>query len=372
MDTVTTSARHHTVPRFLLADFGEERSTGLRICQLDITTGQPRQVSPRDAGVRTHFYSIDIDDGARSSVVEEALGMVESAAAPCIRGLANSAFPQNEQRAELALFMAMAKLRTPIWREHQKSLQEQFTLMWHSEKTRAMDVESMRAAFANTDWASRPDDELERMRRGMVADLDAGHYEIEVPVNELIRTFLQQSTILAWVLFALDWALVRTDGHAFVLGDTPVSVYDRTPKFPGSGAGPLSSENVETFVPLAPGYGVLARPNPRSLDALWTLVDKLPSMTLEERADALASQEGTWSVLEATDGLVDELNLRTYAHAQRFIFGSQEAVTASRSYARRNSRRRREVTPGPPRIHILEDDPGSPGVMRAAHVFEPR
>lgn len=156
-----------------------------------------------------------------------------------------------------------------------------------------------------------------------------------------------------------------------MLGDTPVSVYDRTPKFPGSGAGPLSSEDVETFLPLAPSYGVLAKPNPDSINALWTLVEQLPSMTLDEQADAFAPLEGTWGVLEATDGLVDELNLRTYAHAQRFIFGSQEAVSNARTYARRNPRRRREVTPGSPRIHILEDDPRAPGLMRAAHIFEP-
>ncbi len=79
------------------------------------------------------------------------------------------------------------------------------------------------------------------MRQSMVDDLDAGRVELELHVNHLIKTFLEQSTGLGWVLFALDWTLLRSDGLHFVLGDTPVSVHDPTPKFPGSGAGPLSS-----------------------------------------------------------------------------------------------------------------------------------
>jgi uncharacterized protein DUF4238 len=206
----------------------------------------------------------------------------------------------------------------------------------------------------------------------VVEDLDAGVYEIEMPVNYLIRVFLEQSMLLGWVLFALDWTVIRSDRPAFVLGDTPVSVYDPTPKFPGSGAGPLSSENVQMFLPLAPTYGILAQPNPATLDSIRDVVERLPEMNEDERAGAFDPLEGGWAVADATDDFVGELNLRTYMHAQRFIFGTQETVCGTQAFARRNPRRRVELTPGPPRIHILEDDPARPGLMRATHVFEPR
>jgi hypothetical protein len=364
--------RHHTVPRFLLSDFGDEGPKGRRVCQLDVTTGRPRQVSPRDAAVWKHFYSIDIDGGARSGDVEEVIGLVESTAAPLIRRLAYEDLPMGERRSELALFIAMARLRTPIWRSQQKSLLEQATLMWHTESTRYADAASLRKAFVGSPWEDLSDDELEKMRQTMVDGLDAGLYELEMPVNSLIRAFLEQSITLAWVLFALDWTLVVSNRPAFVLGDTPVSVYDPTPKFPGSAAGPLSSENVEVFLPLAPTYGILAEPNPETLRAVRDTVERLSSMTAEQRADAFSGLEGRWAVADGLDEFVYELNLRTYTHAQRFIYGTQEAVCDVHRFARRNPQRRLEVTPGPPRIHILEEDSARPGAMRASHVFEPR
>lgn len=118
-------ARHHTVPSFLLTRFSRETEQGLRICQLDTASARPKQVSPRDASVRKHFYSLDID-GKRSPEVEDALGLVEQTAAPLIDGLALDRFPVHEHRAELALFMAMSWLRTPAWREQNKSVMEQF------------------------------------------------------------------------------------------------------------------------------------------------------------------------------------------------------------------------------------------------------
>ena len=366
-----SSIRHHTVPRFLLGDFAVDGDKGSRVCQLDVGTGRPRQVSPRDAEVAKHFYSIDIDGGARSTAVEETIGLVESTAAPLIRGLAEEALPVRERRAELALFIAMAELRTPLWRQQTRSLLEQAMLMFHTEETRHSDLDSIRAAFAGTEWEKLSDAELEAMRKSMVDDLDAGRLEIELPINYLIKTFLEQSTVLGWVLFALDWTVVRSDGPHFILGDTPVSVYDPKPKFPGSGAGPLSSPNVEVFLPLAPSYGLLAQPNPATRDRLLDVVEDLPRMDDDARAAAMDPLEGRWAVSEAREEHVAEMNLRTYAHAQTYIYGDQTSVCGTRAFARRNGARLAAVRPGPPRIHILEDHPDKPGLMRAVKVFEP-
>ena len=68
---------------------------------------------------------------------------------------------------------------------------------------------------------------------------------------------------------------------------------------------------------------------------------------------------------------VNELNLRTYTHAQRYVFGSQEAVCCTHRFARQNPVRTIAVTPAPPRIHILEGDPDRPGTMRAIKIVEP-
>ena len=65
--------RHHTLSGFLLDRFALDTPKGRLICKLEILGGRTKQISPRDATVRKHFYSIDIDTG-RSQGVEEALG----------------------------------------------------------------------------------------------------------------------------------------------------------------------------------------------------------------------------------------------------------------------------------------------------------
>jgi hypothetical protein len=190
-----SAVRHHTVSRFLLGRFARETPHGARVCQLEIATGRPRQIGPRDATIRKHFYSIDIDAG-RSPAVEEALGMIENGAAPLVRQLAEGNLPEGASRLELALFMTMSSLRTPLWREQTKSVAEQFETAWWAETNRAKDVSAIRAAFAGTHWEAMSDEELKAFRDEMIHDIDSGKVSVELPVNNLIKLFLNQDVPL--------------------------------------------------------------------------------------------------------------------------------------------------------------------------------
>ncbi len=100
-------------------------------------------------------------------------------------------------------------------------------------------------------------------------------------------------------------------------------------------------------------------------------MEELPQLSDEKQAEAIGPLEGRWLESHATEDDVNELNLRTYTHAQRYVFGSQEAVCGTHRFARQNPVRTIAVTPAPPRIHILEDDPDRPGTMRAIKIVEP-
>jgi hypothetical protein len=99
----------------------------------------------------------------------------------------------------------MAYLRTPTWRDKAKSLAEQVEVAWGTERLRYRDVASLREALQGTEWEAVRDQELEAMRDELVADLESGHVGLEMPVNNLIKLFLQSSTRLGWLVFALDW-----------------------------------------------------------------------------------------------------------------------------------------------------------------------
>jgi hypothetical protein len=362
--------RHHTVSRFLVDRFAWDANDRRRLCQLEVASGRNMHVGTRDATVVNHFYSIDIDNGERSSAVEEALGQVEGVAAPHIVAVGEGRLPEGTERAELALFLAMTWLRTPTWRYQQQSIMEQaMTLMW-AEQTRHQALETMRHILGE-DAAEMTDEKLTAMRDELVADLDEGRVGVDIPANNLIKLFLESCTAMGWVFFCLDWAVARTS-QRFVLGDTPVSLFDPTPAYEGSGAGVLSSENVELFIPLDPRFGIAARPNPATLDALRDFAYGIRDMSDDEIIAAAQPLQGRWTDVEIDAAAAANLNLRTYCHAQRFIYGSQGSVTAVRAFARAHPVERRTLTPQPPRLHIVEDDPATPGVMRPWRIIEPQ
>jgi len=335
-----SAVRHHTVPSFLLGRFARETARGTRVCQLETASGTAVQVSPRDATVVKHFYSLDVD-GTHYPLLEEALAKVENGAAPIIRqlcevaadGLASRPELPLYDRAKLALFIATSRLRTPIWREQTRSVFEQFA-EFHSDNTA-----SDNSPFSLTE-------------------------------NDLITQLAVISGYSGWVLCMLDWTFVRPNSGTFILSDTPISVIDPTPKYPGSGAGVMSSSNAQLFAPLDPKLGLVTRPNPEKMDAIWDAADKLARMSDAESAAVVAKLEGTVAEAIVVDRVVDDLNLRTYANAQRYVYGAQHAVTDTRRAAKSRPARVGAYSPPPPRLHVLEDDPDEPGVMRALRVFE--
>src|SRR4051812_17316078 len=124
-----SAVRHHTVASFLLGRFARDTASGRRVCQLDKATGAPVQVSPRDATVVKHFYSFEFD-GVRHPLLEDALGKIESSAAPVVErlcdvgadGLATLPELPLDRRTQLSLFVATSRLRTRIWREQTRSV----------------------------------------------------------------------------------------------------------------------------------------------------------------------------------------------------------------------------------------------------------
>jgi hypothetical protein len=348
-----SSGRHHTVSRFLLDRFARVTDNGRLVCQLETASGATAQISPRDATIVKHFYSVDTDDGF-DSAVEDAIARIESGAAPIIDrltevgadGLAKHPELPLHERLLLALFISVTRQRTPIWREQTKSLFEQFVAFQSSERARR-----------GQDAGSAPRAE------------DRGDAAGPMPTNVLIQLFVRSCESGGWSLCLLDWTFVRPSTVPLIVGDTPVSMFDPTPKDPGSSAGLVSSPNAETFIPLDPRLGVLVRPNPKRITSIWEASEAMEEMTGEERAVYVSGREGRIGEAIVGDPMAQEFNLRTYAHAQRHVFGNQKTVCDTHSAAKANPVRLRAVMPPPPRFHLLEDDPAVPGLMRAMEVL---
>jgi hypothetical protein len=282
--------RHHTVSAFLLDKFSRDTDRGRRVAMLEKLSGRPIQVSPRDATVRKHFYSLDVDEGRRDDGIEVALGEIENIAAPLIERLGSGEFPTGEARLELALFIAMCWQRTPVAREQTASLLEQATHALFTESLK-LDPELAQRALEGHAMSR---DEIETFRKKMVGDLEAGRLGFELPQNAMIKHFLEGAQSASLILFILEWSLVRLSDTEpeFVIGDTPVSLYDPQPVFPGGGVGLLSSPLVQVFLPLAPRVGLLAEANKEKWVWARDNLEALYEMTPEDRVAAVGEQEG--------------------------------------------------------------------------------
>lgn len=76
--------RHHTVPRFHLQRFADERGQLMRVA----LPGDKRAVvSVGDATVEKDFYLVEQEDGTRTDALENLLAKIEADAAPAVRAL---------------------------------------------------------------------------------------------------------------------------------------------------------------------------------------------------------------------------------------------------------------------------------------------
>lgn len=276
------------------------------------------------------------------------------------------------QRLELALYFAMCWLRTPTRREQTASLMEQATAAM-VEMSYSLDPEMAQRALADTDTSR---EEIEEFRERFVEDLRSGRLIVEMPRNNMIKLFLESSTWISWTLFMLDWSLVRLEegtNPKFIIADTPVSIYDATPAFPGRGSGILSSPNAQMFLPLGPEVGLLLEANEEVWDWMRENGEAFrDEMTDEERMQQIGELEGGWGQGTPTANFTLDLNLRSYAHGDRYVFGRQQDVQNLRTARRRYRVRLAEVTPRGPRFHIVEDDPSAATGLRIARTFAPK
>jgi hypothetical protein len=146
------------------------------------------------------------------------------------------------------------------------------------------------------------------------------------------------------------------DTDEFVIGDNPVSLYDPRPLFPGGGVGLMSSPGTETFLPLAPRLGLLLRP---TMDA-WTWFrangERFKDLKDDERWNEVIDLEGPWAEGVPTKTFALDLNLRSYAQTDRFVFGSQRVLQDLRSGRHAHAARLGAVARRGPRSHFVEGD----------------
>jgi hypothetical protein len=124
--------RHHTVTRAYLELWADE---GGRVAVFDKRTGAEFATDPVNAAVITGFNAVDLP-GVAPDAIEQALGPGEGAAVDAIVKLHAGAFPDANERAAIARFVALHFARTPAARRFNDELASSLTA-WVREMTEA-------------------------------------------------------------------------------------------------------------------------------------------------------------------------------------------------------------------------------------------
>lgn len=316
-----SAKRHHYVPRFLVARFASPPSARGTLLQLDRGTGRVLRTSPSNAAVIGRYYDFTTGgDEFPPDGAENLLGVVEGAAAPLVRRLAAPGSTlRDDERLTMALFVALLFLRVPAQREWLRLIDERAGRKLVRDIAKQSEV--FRDAMQAIGETSDPP-EIEENRRQLLASLSHGGIEFEAPPERQIAMMFELALDLAWDIAAMSWVVLRApDSRRFVLGDSPVTMYD--PKLKGPRGNALcSSPEAETVVPLDPAFALCIRPYGEEFDK---------------------------RTLTASELL--EINLRTYAWAQRWIFGfAQGDLTDLRAEAKRHRARVAKRRPRSPTI----------------------
>ena len=274
---------------------------------MPIKGGKAERANPRNEAVIGHYNTFVFEDGRKDSFAEETLSRIDDAAANAIKELTAGNELDDEQRLMMAFFIVLAKSRTPLGRSW-LSFNDQ-TLARTMMETQLSQAEGFAALWNRATGEELSDEAAEAMRQELLGDISEGRLVVESPHSrEVALMFVALDKTAPIVAERLTWTVLRAPwASEFILGDTPLAIYDSAPRVADGGVGFLSSEYVETTLPLDPSCCLMLTPGDRP-----------------------------WSEAEAKPHVVESINLRSYAWAQQAIYGSsQQAVTDVRALVKR-------------------------------------
>jgi hypothetical protein len=324
MPNAETTKRHHYVPSFLLARWAKPKKRDGELYELEAATGQVRATHPDKVSWKRDLYTVEETVNSSLMIVESFLGVVESHASDPIKNLAS--LPNeisDEDRGTIAFFMALQQMRTPAGLAQNEKLAELAALQAIASQLQDRDVIAARYRSLINPAAS--DEEADNFARNALRSFKDGAVTVELPPEARLQAMLRLVSPNALTIVTMNWTLLRATSGEFVASDRGLAMWD--PALPERrGSAWESSAQAETTIPVAPDTCLRITPG----------------------------SEG-FAVATVEQGVVDEVNLRTYGWAEKSIFGtSPQSVQAVYNAAQANPK---EVPT--PKVPPLPPLPGS-------------
>lgn len=305
---VSARENQHYIPQFLLRLFGHGQGRG-EVWTCDKATGTIRSRSVRKSASGPDFYAINYpDERGRDTSLEDLFGLLENAAAPLLRALADLPPGHHEmgaaERDLLAGWLALSYARVPGTIDTTMAMAK-FAVAVQTDMLLRNPDEYRRRSRAS--GATESDQDLEAKR---LLDLREHQERVLViePAPETGLTSLGNAVEHIKPLLAqMRWDIARRSGFPwFVLGDQPVTIA-RPPDLPSILGAGFATPGVEVYAPISPDALLVGSHETHDGSITVIAPDERPRR---------ASLAPDWSLRP---------NLTAFTHAQREVFGHSQA-----------------------------------------------
>lgn len=244
---LTGPKRQHYLPQFYLENFSKDGLVAVYDRESDHTQLQ----QPVNTGVIGHFYTMVDAEGRKRFEIEQLLSQYESKCKPVIDRLAERSGLNADERSDLAIFVALAAMRTPDIVDSVKAI--------NSDLIRNL----MRRMFCDADdvalrlrqkapYAEMTEDELAAQASKMVEMAQTDGVKVQTDQRWAVSTAIQTALQIAPIFSGKNWVVIHSDDprRSFITSDSPVllaSVKSRADGLYGFGFG---SADALVFFPM--------------------------------------------------------------------------------------------------------------------------
>ena len=287
--------RQHYLPQMYLRGFAQAD----RVCVYDREKNEYREQAIGNTAVQKDYYTVIDASGGKNRQLEGILAGIEGKAAEAIRLADQRATLTDEQRAALAVFVALLKVRTPNFEKSFADAQDQ--LFKKVLKTTMNSEERIAASIAA--YEREKGTKLPLAPKELLELFQGGQFRIEPHRNQRVALMIELSSEFALLLAQMDWVFAHApDDSQFITSDVPFGII---PPKDWKREGLLS------------GVGILT---PGAVKAI-----PLTGTTL-----LLAMDRGNIvRHVEMPQAVVHEFNLAVAARTERFAIGKDRALLES-------------------------------------------
>ena len=242
------SHRHHYLPQMYLRGFSDEADL---VWVFDRQENSYRHQHVNVTAVKKDFYTIVGSDGQKTDEVETLMAnIVEGPMKHIIERLDKRNLTwEGEDRAILALFVALLRTRNLAFDKDQNEITDQFLRWWAKARHSSPEVveKSLREYQEKTGK-----DTTHVSAQEMFEMIRDDQYEIKNPRQNNIKMMMSLSLDLAKILFRLNWEILAAPKEmSFVTCDNPFTVVP-PPFFDGTRSGyGILTPGASTVVPLS-------------------------------------------------------------------------------------------------------------------------